>query len=308
MFTKRPDYSEYFSGGDEALSDEEGFLANIAAYSDEEIAWHKYGDFDKDGTYEAFVITGNTDSETESFVGTPWFLTTDMAVEISPSSQWSAPELWELSGDIYLKIEETKDGESLSRLYGVEDSKIYEPAISGRVYDLCKISPTEFTAKAQRYDTFGESARTSEGESTLTEKTYWFYLEEGIFREYGAKTDLKRGDMRMFDTGNAILDELLANGLTAYHLDRLESEGNFSEEEREYVAEKAGVIRNILRRGNGIWHLNYYGAYGDNYYITFREEAGDIKVIDEGEGYYLWALCEDIAVLPTEETEENAEG
>ncbi len=296
------------------VTDEDRLRASLASYTADDILWFEYGDFDGDAVYEAFALTGTKDEEQEgAFDGVPWFVTEDYAAELATKTSWSMPELWKLGGDSYMKLEQLGAIDSISRLFGVENSKVYEPEISGRIMKLEKSGASELVAIGSAYDAMEDAEATDENGDPLgighTYKNYWFYYEEGVFKEYGALDTYKRADLREFPTGAAILDELLENGITKYQYDVLEQNGGLTEDQRANIAENAGYIKSIMRRGNGLWHLNYYGADSENYYITFKEENGDLTVIDEGSGHYLAALCPDIAVYPTAEEEpESSEG
>jgi len=308
LFSKE-DYSSLRTQKGE-VTNEDRLRASLASYTDADIVWFQYGDFDGDSVYEAFALTGTKNADFDGYDGVPWFITEDSAAELASEALWSMPEMWQLAGDTYMKTEQLGANESISRIFGVENSKVYEPDISGKVMSLTRESDTELTGTGSAYDGMADPEATDESGNPVevghTYKNYWFYYEDGVFREYGALDTYKRADLRAFTTGAAVLDELMNNGITEYQYQQL---GDITEDERANIVENAGYIRSIMRRGNGIWNLNYYGANGENYYVTFKEDGGDLKVIDEGSGYYLTALCPDIAVYPQAQTEsESSEG
>ena len=132
-----------------------------------------------------------------------------------------------------------------------------------------------------------------------TTKIYWFYLEDGEFHEYGADNTLRRADLRKYPTGSEIIDEIYKNGLTEALL--REYYPGADEETLKTIAEEAGYFHSIMLRENGIINLNFYGAYEDCFYITFKINGNDVDVIDEGRGFYLPAAVEAIATYPVKE-------
>ena len=63
------------------------------------------------------------------------------------------------------------------------------------------------------------------------------------------------------------------------------------------MSDSGGYIYNE----NGIINLNFYGAYEDCFYITFKVTENSSEVVDCGRGFYLPAAVEAIATYPAEE-------
>jgi len=281
--------------GIENVNAEEAVRERLEEYSEGKILWFNYDDFDGDGTYEAFAVVGKASAQ--YFEGVLWYVNESYAAELKESGKWESPEIVNADGTNFLFVENYDDG--LTYVFGVENSKVYETAVSGTFSHLTYAGGKDFTAEFTSYDYYeDEEAAAKEEPST---KTYWFYLEDGEFYEYGADDSLRRADLREYPTGSDVMDEIYSNGLTEGILNKYYADAD--EETLAFIAEEAGYFHSIMLRENGIINLNFYGAYEDCFYITFEIVGDDVRVIDEGRGFYLPAAVESIATYPTRNAE-----
>lgn len=276
---------------------EDALRAVLKGYAEGSILWFECRDFDGDGAYEAFGFTAESGVTDESggFVGSAWFVTKDYAVETLGMGSYTYPELAELPGGALVLIHQSgKTG--LTYVFGVENSKVYQPALSGKVRSLSQDKDGDFTAWDLSYDRYIDEEESADEEPSL--KPYWFYYKNGEFREYGARDDLHRSDLKAYPAGAAFVNEVYYHGLTATLLEKYYP--NASEEKLDEIAEKAGFFDSVLLRENGILQVNFKGAYDDWFYSTFKIAGDDLKLLDEGRGHYKKALIESIATYPKE--------
>lgn len=264
-------------------------------YSGGNTVWFSMDDFDSDGTEEAFAFVGKAGAD--YMEGVLWYVNENYAAELKEEGKWKMPEIVTVDGTSFLFSENVDDG--LTYVFGVEGSKVYETAVSGMFSHLVHVGGRDFTAEFTSFDYYEDDEKAKEEEPTT--KPYWFYLEDGEFHEYGADDTLKRADLRKFPTGSDIIDEIYESGLTEDLLKKYYP--NASEETLEEIATEAGYFKSIMCRENGIWNLNFYGAYDDSFYITFEERGNDLVILDEGRGFYLEAAVPSIATFPIKETE-----
>ena len=227
--------------------------------------------------------------------GVLWYVNENYAAELKESGKWHTPEIVNANGTNFLFAENYDDG--LTYVFGIENSKVYETAVSGNFSHLIYTGGRDFTAEFTSYDYYEDGAMAKQKDPTT--KIYWFYLEDGEFHEYGADNTLRRADLRKYPTGSEIIDEIYKNGLTEALLREYYSGAD--EETLKTIAEEAGYFHSIMLRENGIINLNFYGAYEDCFYITFKINGSDVDVIDEGRGFYLPAAVEAIATYPIKE-------
>ena len=254
-------------------------------------------DFDGDGTYEAFAFMGKAGAEYMD--GVLWYVNENYAAELKESGKWHTPEIVNANGTNFLFAENYDDG--LTYVFGIENSKVYETAVSGNFSHLIYTGGRDFTAEFTSYDYYEDGVMAKQKDPTT--KIYWFYLENGEFHEYGADNTLRRADLRKYPTGSEIIDEIYKNGLTEALL--REYYPGADEETLKTIAEEAGYFHSIMLRENGIINLNFYGAYEDCFYITFKINGNDVDVIDEGRGFYLPAAVEAIATYPVKEAADS---
>ena len=281
----------------ESADTETQLRERLAEYGEGNIIWFNFDDFDGDGTYEAFAFMGKAGAEYMD--GVLWYVNENYAAELKESGKLHTPEIVNANGTNFLFAENYDDG--LTYVFGIENSKVYETAVSGNFSHLIYTGGRDFTAEFTSYDYYEDGVMAKQKDPTT--KIYWFYLENGEFHEYGADNTLRRADLRKYPTGSEIIDEIYKNGLTEALL--REYYPGADEETLKTIAEEAGYFHSIMLRENGIINLNFYGAYEDCFYITFKINGSDVDVIDEGRGFYLPAAVEAIATYPVKEAADS---
>lgn len=275
---------------------EEVIRDKLNEYSEGQTIWFQFDDFDGDGTSEAFAFCGKAGAE--YLEGVLWYVNENYAAELKESGKWENPEIITVEDAVFLFAENYDDG--LTYVFGIENSKVYETAVSGMFSKLEYQGGTDFTAEFTSYDYFEEEELAKQEEPTT--KKYWFYIKDGEFYEYGADDSLRRADLRKYGAGSDVMDIIYKQGLTDELLAKYYP--NATEEELDFIAEEAGYFHSIMLRENGILHLNFFGAYEDCFYITFAVTETSSEIIDCGRGFYLPAAVEAIATYPAEEEAE----
>ena len=281
--------------GIESSDTETQLRERLAEYGDGNIIWFSFDDFDEDGTYEAFAFVGKAGAEYMD--GVLWYVNENYAAELKESGKWHTPEIVNANGTNFLFAENYDDG--LTYVFGIENSKVYETAVSGSFSHLTYMGGRDFTAEFTSYDYYEDEEKAKQEDPTT--KIYWFYLENGEFHEYGADDTLRRANLREYPTGSAVIDEIYQNGLIEGLINMYYP--NADEETLNTIADEAGYFQSIMLRENGIINLNFYGAYEDCFYITFKINGSDVEIIDQGRGFYLPAAVEAIATYPLREAE-----
>ena len=279
--------------GIESSDTETQLRERLAEYGDGNIIWFSFDDFDEDGTYEAFAFVGKAGAEYMD--GVLWYVNENYAAELKESGKWHTPEIVNANGTNFLFAENYDDG--LTYVFGIENSKVYETAVSGSFSHLTYMGGRDFTAEFTSYDYYEDEEKAKQEDPTT--KIYWFYLENGEFHEYGADDTLRRANLREYPTGSAVIDEIYQNGLTEGLINMYYP--NADEETLNTIADEAGYFQSIMLRENGIINLNFYGAYEDCFYITFKINGSDVEIIDQGRVFYLPAAVEAIATYPVSE-------
>ena len=279
--------------GIESSDTETQLRERLAEYGDGNIIWFSFDDFDEDGTYEAFAFVGKAGAEYMD--GVLWYVNENYAAELKESGKWHTPEIVNANGTNFLFAENYDDG--LTYVFGIENSKVYETAVSGSFSHLTYMGGRDFTAEFTSYDYYEDEEKAKQEDPTT--KIYWFYLENGEFHEYGADDTLRRANLREYPTGSAVIDEIYQNGLTEGLINMYYP--NADEETLNTIADEAGYFQSIMLRENGIINLNFYGAYEDCFYIIFKINGSDVEIIDQGRGFYLPAAVEAIATYPVSE-------
>ena len=275
---------------------EEVIREKLEEYSEGQTIWFHFDDFDGDGTFEAFAFCGKAGAE--YLEGVIWFVNENYAAELKESGKWINPEMVTADGTTFMFAENYDDG--LTYVFGIDNSKVYENAVSGMFSDLEHTGGSDFTANFTSYDYYEDEELAKQEEPST--KQYWFYLENGEFYEYGADDTLRRADLRKYEAGSDVIDTIYSQGLTDELLEMYYPDAD--EETLDYIAEEAGYFHSIMLRENGILNLNFYGAYDDCFYITFRVTETTSEIIDCGRGFYLPAAVEAIATYPPEEEAE----
>lgn len=274
----------------ENTNTEELIREKLEEYSEGQTIWFQFDDFDGDGTSEAFAFCGKAGSE--YLEGMLWFVNENYAVELGENGKWINPEMITVEGTTFMFAENFDDG--LTYVFGIENSKVYETAVSGMFSNLEHQGGKDFTAEFTSYDYYEDEEKAKEEEPST--KKYWFYLENGEFFEYGADDSLRRADLRAYEAGSEVIDVIYSQGLTDELLEMYYPDAD--EETLDFIAEEAGYFHSIMLRENGILNLNFYGAYEDCFYITFKVSETSSEVIDCGRGFYLPAAVKEIATYP----------
>ena len=275
------------------INTEEVIREKLEEYSEGQTIWFQFDDFDGDGTSEAFAFCGK--AGTEYLEGVLWYVNENYAAELKESGKWKMPELVTVDGTTFLFAENNDDG--FTYVFGIENSKVYETAVSGMFSKLEYQGGTDFTAEFTSYDYFENEEEAKKQEPST--KKYWFYIKNGEFYEYGADDSLRRADLRKYKAGSEVMDVIYDQGLTDELLAKYYPDA--TEEELKFIADEAGYFHSIMLRENGILNLNFFGAYEDCFYITFRIDGENSEVVDCGRGFYLPAAVPAIATYPAEE-------
>lgn len=233
-----------------------------------------FGDFDGDGIKELIAVYGDQSEALfeDKCGGEVWFATREKAEVLRHGlyniPTWSAPEIINSDGHIFLKNEMVFASDSVSMYHEIINSQPVRCEIDG--YATQGLRPDgesgDFTAVHSTYDI------TSDG-TGHTWKTYWYYYspKDKTFYPY---------------TGTQISeDELLKYDGAAEILEKARSEGN--------------TVSDIYRRDNGIininltYPLNENDMNGDpaylNSFYTLKAESGAVSDItpEYNDGYYL---------------------
>lgn len=275
------------------INTEEVIREKLEEYSKGQTIWFQFDDFDGDGVSEAFAFCGK--AGTEYLEGVLWYVNENYAAELKESGKWKMPELVTVDGTTFLFAENNDDG--FTYVFGIENSKVYETAVSGMFSKLEYQGGTDFTAEFTSYDYFENEEEAKKQEPST--KKYWFYIKNGEFYEYGADDSLRRADLRKYKAGSEVMDVIYDQGLTDELLAKYYPDA--TEEELKFIADEAGYFHSIMLRENGILNLNFFGAYEDCFYITFRIDGENSEVVDCGRGFYLPAAVPAIATYPAEE-------
>ncbi len=228
-------------------------------------------DFDGDGTYEAFGVTGQPlDS------GTLWFANSGGAEAVYENEGFAVSEdggghVLELGRTSLYTVEQGYGTVTFSLVMGVKNGKWYEDEISGRGSDIRAESADGVTViDASGYDAFIDPNGENSGGHTY--KTYYLYYDGEGFKEYGG-SEITEKEFESLG-GREILDELSDSGYE---------------------------IRNIIRRSNQIINLNYYFTDPDGTVENKNRTYGiadRLILIEEGDGVYETSFLPDIVVYP----------
>lgn len=197
-----------------------------------------YDDLDGDGKNELIAVFGReyTDSDNKKRVsGELWFASENTAAKFASVKYFYGIDIENLSDIFEIK---NIDGHSVifikkvsdyreyyySYLYEIRGGNIRELDMSGKFGEITDLGGGNFSAV--KYD----RDRTSDNSDTyLTQKNYWFYFENGEFKEYiGEK--ITKADLMKYNGGKAISDK---------------------------ISEDGGEITNIIYRKNNIININY---------------------------------------------------
>lgn len=258
----------------EISSEEAAALENVlrAASGSDTVYAFEARDYDGDGTYEAFGVTG---TPLES--GTLWFANSDGAEAVYENEGFAVSEddgshVLELGSACLYTVEQGFGTVTSSIVLGVKNGRWYEDAISGRGSDIHAESADNVTiVDSSGYDSaYDENGNDGGGH---TYKTYYLYYDGEGFKEYAGE-EITEKQFESYDGGREALDEIKSTG---------------------------AVIRNIILRWNQIINLNYYiidqEGWQLNYNRTFRLSGDTLHAIEDGDGVYELAFLDDIATL-----------
>ncbi|HBC93271.1 MAG TPA: hypothetical protein DCZ10_10355 [Pelotomaculum sp.] len=235
------------------------FLQKLESATDEKIISVQYDDFDGDGKYEAFTLTGK-EGAVEG--GKPWFVSESVLTKLVDTDLCSPPEVVLIGGKKFIKYEKIYATGRPLLLLCVENS-MPKSVISGNAQNLTQMPDGTFTVEQNTLDMLSDG-------TGRTVKPYWLYYDNG-FHEYGG-FEITQAQLLEFDSADNILKQIKAND---------------------------GVIKNILYRENNIININYQTADGMNRYISLKYDDTSVSVLQTGSGVYLTALLPDIATYPT---------
>jgi hypothetical protein len=279
MENENPDASEIITEKIRSIDDvgdyelNEPLLELMEAAADDEILMFTYMGDEREFAY---AFTGEV---LDVYYGTLWFISRDgvVPIEIPRHNNRSVTEyFWSIDGAfvldsqkfIVLELYFTTGSSSL--VFGIKDNNwyMYDELIYGgniRVIDedTIYIFHSTFDAGFDKTDGFGTGR---------TGKWYYLYWNNG-FREYGG-IEITESQFLLFNGADIILNEMRAN---------------------EYV------VREIIYRANGIININYGredDSWQSNYYLEIRYNGNSVVINSDGDGYYLAALSDEIAVYP----------
>ncbi|MDE5860322.1 MAG: hypothetical protein K2H23_08095, partial [Oscillospiraceae bacterium] len=172
---------------------------------------------------------------------------------------------------VYINMVDTTSKVEEVRLFEISGSSLRELEISGKFTGLSGGENGVFTVIAEAYDYY------SMGDG-YTEKPYWFYFENGEFKEYTGE-NITKADFMKYSGGKAAIDKIEAEG---------------------------GNITGIIYRKNNIVNVNYTAKseYNDDIVNKFRnfDVSGETcKEIDSGNGVYLLSSIDPFFDLPEEQ-------
>ena len=226
-----------------------------------EICFSIFDDFDGDGTDELFAVYG------KDRFGTLWYANANEAWNIYPANEeWGEFRTAEVGGDTLILTERLYATDNVTYCFRVENgSPIGIDTFNAG--SLTQTNGAEFTGIKSTYDFCTDG-------TGHTWKPYWFYYENGEFREH---------------LGNSILYENFKDNFGGVSEEFAYLQPYFDEIEAEN-----GVITNVIVRDNGIININYkivedvkeFLAY--RYFRTLSVKDGEVTDItpEINEGNY----------------------
>lgn len=216
-----------------------------------EICFSIFDDFDGDGTDELFAVYGK-----DGF-GTLWYANTNGAWDIYPAqTEWGEFRTAEVSGDTLILTERLYATGNVTYCFRVENgSPIGIDTFNAG--SLTQTNGAEFTGIKSTYDFCTDG-------TGHTWKPYWFYYENGEFREH---------------LGHSILYENFKDNFGGVSEEFAYLQPYFDEIEAEN-----GVITNVIVRDNGIVNINY-------------------KIIEDGEEFLAYRYFRTLSVKDGEVTD-----
>lgn len=227
-----------------------------------EICFSIFDDFDGDGTDELFAVYG------KDRFGTLWYANANEAWNIYPANEeWGEFRTAEVGGDTLILTERLYATDNVTYCFRVENgSPIGIDTFNAG--SLTQTNGAEFTGIKSTYDFCTDG-------TGHTWKPYWFYYENGEFREH---------------LGHSILYENFKDNFGGVSEEFAYLQPYFDEIEAEN-----GVITNVIVRDNGITNINYkivedgkdFLAY--RYFRTLSVKDGEVTDItpEINEGNYM---------------------
>lgn len=227
-----------------------------------------YGDYDGDGTFEAFVLVGDS-NDWGGMTGDVWFVSNQHAERLQ-------------SGKSYCRLMQLGDTAPIlftaEENYGGSGSTGYLWCVKNGVpttMDVGLLNGFTYSGSGNEYYAYPDAFDGMDDGTGHTWKQYYFYLEPDTFQmcEYGG-IYIERSDLERYANASIVLQNAETSGYE---------------------------IREIIYRANGIVNVNLHTAFGDNRFLTFQlsgNEATDVTPTDNS-GYYLLASNPSIAVYPS---------
>ena len=256
---KVKDEEDHGGSQDETESDgaQEDTLRNIFAdLTGSDPVLFYYDDYDGDGTYEAFALSGFVDNEYEDvYEGSLYFVDQYGIQEIFGWDIYvqGTESIMDFGVKKYFVIGKYFATGNLSYIWGVEDGTVFQPELSGKGMSVRQTGENTLTVICDTYD--GEYDETGDMYLGHTWKPYYLYWD-GDFKEYGGISITEEQLMRC-EGAQDIWNQLRALG---------------------------GEITDIFWRQNGIININYsIGSRRENATLL-REGAGVRALRAHGEG------------------------
>lgn len=217
----------------------------------EEICFSIFDDFDGDGTDELFAVYG------KDRFGTLWYANANEAWNIYPANEeWGEFRTAEVGGDTLILTERLYATGNVTYCFRVENGS----PIGIDTFNTGSLTQTngaEFTGIKSTYDFCTDG-------TGHTWKPYWFYYENGEFREH---------------LGHSILYENFKDNFGGVSEEFAYLQPYFDE-----IKAESGVITDIIVRDNGIVNINY-------------------KIIEDGEDFFAYRYFRTLSVKDGEVTD-----
>lgn len=200
------------------------------------------GDFDGDGSDELFAVCRTDDTFSDIF-GSLWYASADKAMQIYPANEeWGEFRTAEVGSDTLILTERLYATGNVTYCFRVENgSPIGIDTFNAG--SLTQTNGAEFTGIKSTYDFCTDG-------TGHTWKPYWFYYENGEFREH---------------LGHSILYENFKDNFGGVSEEFAYLQPYFDEIEAEN-----GVITNVIVRDNGIININYKIVEDGKEFLAYR--------------------------------------